>query len=650
MTQPQTMHRQVQKRARPQLSCTFCRGGKLKCDRNQPCNQCIKRSRDSQCSYLAPPPKKSKPNRNAKDRIAHLEELVVKLMNQGNDAPETPKSLIVPASVSRHEEQLQSTTPQFQRDEQDEKADGVAAFGQMKISQGGGTSYVGAAHWEAILNGIGELKAYFKDADESETSERPFTGDGEQKMATPEVSQLLLGDSDSIVTREYLIQCIPPKKFSSDMLWMWFTSSNPALATIHKPTFSQEYAVMQEDPSKVPTMWLSMYFGMLAIGCFFYALERPLPEETKIFLTEAIRFQKLAAQALILADYTYPKKYTIEALLMYATAMHLHNDHNHLSLWLVLGTLLRVALKMGYHRDPSHTPALSPFESEMRRRLWLQVHVFDILGSFTVGMPDMIRQVQSDVRCPLNLLDTDFGPSSTTLPPERPWTELSSVTYSIVKTKLAREFARAADLSHSVTPPEYELTQELDSDLDKAYAEVPDPLRFVSMDMSISETPAVIFNRFKLDLLYHKSKCVLHRRYLMTTPTNENESNSQRKCVEAAVKILGHLETVHSASLEGGRLRRTPYLLNAVGSSDFLLAVTVICLALARSSTAPVPGFDTVEAKEKMKSLLEAAYKAYSTPSLFYKAPEKAMRALERMVVRCAPAGLYFTHDKTKTF
>ncbi|KAK5727947.1 hypothetical protein LTR17_012370 [Elasticomyces elasticus] len=41
-----------QKRVGRQLSCSLCRSGKLKCDRETPhCNQCIKRSRQSLCVY-----------------------------------------------------------------------------------------------------------------------------------------------------------------------------------------------------------------------------------------------------------------------------------------------------------------------------------------------------------------------------------------------------------------------------------------------------------------------------------------------------------------------------------------------------------------------------------------------------------------------
>ena len=41
-------------RPRPILSCLNCRRKKLKCDRNSPCNQCIKSGRQSQCTFSNP--------------------------------------------------------------------------------------------------------------------------------------------------------------------------------------------------------------------------------------------------------------------------------------------------------------------------------------------------------------------------------------------------------------------------------------------------------------------------------------------------------------------------------------------------------------------------------------------------------------------
>jgi hypothetical protein len=40
-----------QKRPRPVQSCLICRGKKLKCDRQQPCAQCVRNNRSGQCVY-----------------------------------------------------------------------------------------------------------------------------------------------------------------------------------------------------------------------------------------------------------------------------------------------------------------------------------------------------------------------------------------------------------------------------------------------------------------------------------------------------------------------------------------------------------------------------------------------------------------------
>lgn len=47
------------KRARPTLSCLECRRKKLKCDRAQPCLQCMKVDRQSSCTYASRPLPKS---------------------------------------------------------------------------------------------------------------------------------------------------------------------------------------------------------------------------------------------------------------------------------------------------------------------------------------------------------------------------------------------------------------------------------------------------------------------------------------------------------------------------------------------------------------------------------------------------------------
>lgn len=53
--------------------------------------------------------------------------------------------------------------------------------------------------------------------------------------------------------------------------------------------------------------------------------------------------------------------------------------------YLLSGTMLRVALQDGYHRDPSQHPSLTIFQGEMRRRVWSCISQHDLLFSVHVS-------------------------------------------------------------------------------------------------------------------------------------------------------------------------------------------------------------------------------------------------------------------------
>lgn len=163
MPNPSAPSSSVQKRARQQLSCTACRNGKLRCDRHSPCDQCLKRNRETSCQYLPPPPKK-KQNRNTKDRIAHLEGLVVQLMNRdgGSGNESSPQSHTEHGSSSSDEQMSYSIPSSTLQDSVKEthsspsdvgNETSAAEFGQLSLSNGN-ARYKGAAHWEAILEGV----------------------------------------------------------------------------------------------------------------------------------------------------------------------------------------------------------------------------------------------------------------------------------------------------------------------------------------------------------------------------------------------------------------------------------------------------------------------------------------------------------------
>lgn len=73
---------------------------------------------------------------------------------------------------------------------------------------------------------------------------------------------------------------------------------------------------------------------------------------------------------------------------------------------------MRIAQKMGYHRDGSQLN-LTPFETEMRRRIWWQIMMLDAKCAMMSGLSQSWMNTSWDTKKPLNLNDADLFPGST---------------------------------------------------------------------------------------------------------------------------------------------------------------------------------------------------------------------------------------------
>ena len=94
--------------------------------------------------------------------------------------------------------------------------------------------------------------------------------------------------------------------------------------------------------------------------------------------------------------------------------------------------------------------------------------------------------------------------------------------------------------------------------------------------------------RFNIDLLYLKTKIVLHRRYMLTpyshlTPLEQQRGigTSRKNCIECALRVLQHHHTIYTASQNGGQLESVKWYMGSISTHDFLLAAMVICLELS---------------------------------------------------------------------
>jgi hypothetical protein len=104
--------------------------------------------------------------------------------------------------------------------------------------------------------------------------------------------------------------------------------------------------------------------------------------------------------------------------------------------WTLTGLVIRLAQGMGLHRDGTQFD-LTPFETEMRRRLWWTILILDLRSSEEVGSELTILDTSFDTQMPLNINDADIGPETVDMPPSRIGksdSAISLVRFEVLKT------------------------------------------------------------------------------------------------------------------------------------------------------------------------------------------------------------------------
>ncbi|KAF5655433.1 hypothetical protein FHETE_11187, partial [Fusarium heterosporum] len=150
---------------RATLSCSSCRQRKLKCDRDEPCSNCV--ARNVSCQY-APWPRSrvAAQRRDSKqpdlnDRVRHLEQLLGSIVSQlpaqqqqstssGSPAIKSPASTYVAAQGS-----LVSN------------GEGAEVKPGRMMANPNETIYVSSSHWSAICHEVEHIREHLDETNES---------------------------------------------------------------------------------------------------------------------------------------------------------------------------------------------------------------------------------------------------------------------------------------------------------------------------------------------------------------------------------------------------------------------------------------------------------------------------------------------------
>ncbi|KAK3297331.1 fungal-specific transcription factor domain-containing protein [Chaetomium fimeti] len=228
-----------------------------------------------------------------------------------------------------------------------------------------------------------------------------------ESMTTDDNTEMLLGGDSPEVDLANLwpspAQILP--------LWqVYLDRVNPLTKIIHVPSVQPYMAAVITDSKALPRNVEALLFSI-----FVMAVVAMTPDECKALLgiarEEALqRYSSGVRLTLVRVGFLRSHDMIIlQALVIYLISLQGRYDRH--AVWILGGVAIRIAQKMGLHRDGA-TLGLSPFESEMRRRLWWQIIMTDAKYAMFSGLSHNLLPRNSDTKSPSNVNDADIFPTS----------------------------------------------------------------------------------------------------------------------------------------------------------------------------------------------------------------------------------------------
>lgn len=514
------------------------------------------------------------------------------------------------------------------------------------------TQYTDSGHWMSILDSIAELKGELDDI----ASDPPPEND-EDSNPGPE---LLIG-LKSRPTRQEILASLPPRAEADQLLAMYWKFVDVASTIMHKPKFLRDYDQFWTRPNETPIMWIGTLYGVFAIAIRIQSLmeehDAGISDPFQRTFSQARQdlYRQRVAQCLVLGNYLKCPPYTMETFLSYFVLEYLRSRDTQHGIWLLVGMLVRTAFRMGLHREPTNLPnnTFTPFESEMRRRMWSMVVRLDLMSSGQVGLPRMIHPAMTDTLEPRNLTDDDLREDMTELPPSRPDTEYTPTLFAIVRNRVSAVFARVVDLVSASEQPTYREVLELNEAVRTTYETVPEAMK--EMDLKgYGPFEEGLMSAVILRLTFLKALEMLHRPFLFLARDDPRYESSRTACVDAALEILDLQQMLEVKSQENKDVWSIPALwwtsswrLSSLMNHDFLLATTILVLDLDRDLVNPVPCTDAP--RERFRSghptrteiihSLSRVYELWSRTSTSSREARKVAAAVKHVLGKAGAVG-----------
>ena len=450
------------------FSCQACAKRKVKCDKTTPiCSSC--RKSKLECSYQAPPPRRRRRrlSGDVNEKLAQYE----RILHQHGLLPHG-----VETSPSIEEVQQDLISLRFMEPETSRTGKLLAGDGKSR--------YIDSNFWRNL--GDDEIERINVDEEE----DRVATGVDWNFASDPLTGAFM-------VSQHSLFQYHPTH---AEAITLWKThvdNVEPLCKILHIPSTFK----MLETASQQPLM-ASKAEECLLFAVYHFAVFSMTEEEctcnfgnSRATLIQIFNFA--TRQALVNASFLKTTEMSVlQALVLFLLACRFSYDPQ--TYWILTGVAVRIAQRMGLHRDGENL-GLPPFDVQMRRRLFYQLIPLDSVASQLSGTGIAIMPESWDTQRPLNINDDQIWPGMTEMPEEQKGA--TEMIYCLARSCVGKYSAMTGKATNGAASWQFKNYTEAEAVISQAeseveenyirYCDIINPLHFLTVGLARSAITAM---------------------------------------------------------------------------------------------------------------------------------------------------------------
>ncbi|KAF2102294.1 hypothetical protein NA57DRAFT_73723 [Rhizodiscina lignyota] len=502
------------KRPRPVKSCLSCRSKKLKCDREQPCAQCIRMNRAEQCDY---------------------DEHAGSLSVHARDVPRSQTASRPEASAINHRQPL-SRTPDLNRNRLE--ASGVPSPGddvrelkarverlenlisringindQSMLPPHNDTKFPSnerftddeTAHGKMRYQGLSNTRSLVALFPDVESYSQALLSDPNLKPEFENLRRMFPKEKTSRersppVSIESILSIIPAQDVGEHLVTSYATNFPKIYQVLHLATFRRQCSRFWDLDAASNEKFRTEFGPLLALvtslGSNFWQQQTSGP---------CLNLHKTCAlvddwlSGLDCKKQLQPMALQTSCILVLSMGML---SMPSVRIWQYSGDLVRSALAIGLHKDPDELdPQMSPLQANLRRRLWYIIANLDAEVSILSCLPSLVQVTPYSCRVPTAVPTEDVSMDATEEIQNYGPDDTDDITYQseLVNSLPLRLRALQVLTQSPANPTEIRMVLE---DLEARRISLPSPLRF-SDSMSASDSMHT-YNNMMLDMCFRR--------------------------------------------------------------------------------------------------------------------------------------------------